>query len=535
MKAGPKGTLSVPPLDLRRLPKRGGSRAIAFVERSVTVPKGTGARRRLKLRPWQREIVHAVLDEPRPRQALVSIPAGNGKSALAAALGLYGLLADRTEGAQVICVASDERQARIILNTARRMVELDPALYARVQLFKDHLLEPHTDSTLFALPADPGALQGWDPSLAIVDELHVVTDDTFEAMAARAGKRDRSLLLAISTPPKVGDDGVMRRLVDHGRAGADPSFYFREFAAPAGCQVDDEQAWALANPALDDFLHRDALRATLPPKMRENAYRRYRLGQWVSLDGAWLPDGAWERCADPSAGIPDGVEVVLGFDGSFSGDCTALVAVTVADRPHVQLVELWEAPEGSRDWRVPVVEVEDAIRAACQRWRVSRSPRTPTAGSGPLSCWTQRASRSGSTRSPRRGWGRQPAGSTRPQSTGCCPTTAVARWPATSPTRCSRRTRAAPGSPKSRRTASGGSTPRWPPSWPTTAPRCWPATAARASTSDELPQHEQTAPGSPLTPRPFAIPSSPCTEEKTAPPALGVTRARRSRARPPAS
>jgi phage terminase large subunit-like protein len=206
--------------------------------------------------------------------------------------------------------------------------------------------------------------------LAIVDELHVVTDDTFEAMAARAGKRDRSLLLAISTPPRLGDDGVMRRLVDHGRAGADPSFYFREFAAPAGCAVDDEQAWALANPALDDFLHRDALRATLPPKMRENAFRRYRLGQWVTLDGAWLPDGAWAACADPGRAVADGAEVVLGFDGSFSGDCTALVAVTVADRPHVHLVQLWEAPEGTRDWRVPVVEVEDAIRAGCRRWRV---------------------------------------------------------------------------------------------------------------------------------------------------------------------
>jgi phage terminase large subunit-like protein len=370
VKAGPKGTVTAAPLDLRRLPKRGGSRAVAFIERYVTVPKGTGARRRLRLRPWQREIVHGLLDEPRPRQGLVSIPAGNGKSTLAAALGLYGLLADRTEGAQVICVASDERQARIIQNTARRMVELDPALYARIQIFKDHLLEPHTDSTLFALPADPGALQGWDPSLAIVDELHVVTDDTFEAMAARAGKRDRSLLLAISTPPRLGDDGVMRRLVDHGRAGADPSFYFREFAAPAGCAVDDEQAWALANPALDDFLHRDALRATLPPKMRENAFRRYRLGQWVTLDGAWLPDGAWAACADPGRAVADGAEVVLGFDGSFSGDCTALVAVTVADRPHVHLVQLWEAPEGTRDWRVPVVEVEDAIRAGCRRWRV---------------------------------------------------------------------------------------------------------------------------------------------------------------------
>jgi phage terminase large subunit-like protein len=371
VKAGPKGTVTAPPLDLRRLPKRGGSRAIAFVERYVVVPKGTGARRRMKLRGWQKSIVRGVLDEPRPRQGLVSIAAGNGKSSLAAALGLFGLLADGVEGAQVLVVASDERQARIVQGTARRMVELEPALAARVQVFKDHLYVPPTDSVFMALPADPGALQGWDPSLAIVDELHVVTDDVFEAIAARAGKRDRSLLLAISTPPKSGaDDSVMRRLVDHGREQADPSFYFAEFAAPAGCPVDDEAAWALANPALDDFLHRDALRATLPPKMRENAFRRYRLGQWVQLDDAWLPDGAWDACADPGRTIPDGADVVCGFDGSFSGDCSVLVAVTVEPRPHVQLVELWEAPEGARDWRVPIVQVEDAIRAACSRWRV---------------------------------------------------------------------------------------------------------------------------------------------------------------------
>ena len=366
MKAGPKGTLSAPPLDLRRLPKRGGARCIAFCERYITVPKGTGAKHRLKLRPWQREIVRGVLDEPRPRQALVAIPAGNGKSTLAAAIGLYGLLGDGVEGAQVLVVASDERQAKIIFRTAKRMVELDRDLSERVQVFADHLLEPHTDSVFMALPADPGSLQGWDPSMALVDELHVVTDDTFEAISARAGKRDRSLLLAISTPPKAGDDGVMRRLVDHGREGFDPSFYFTEFAAPAGCAVDDEDAWKIANPALDDFLHRDALRATLPPKMRENAFRRYRLGQWVGTDAAWLPDGAWAACADATAMIPDGAEVVVAFDGSFNGDTTVLVVATVDQRPHIDLVELWN-PDGRQ---VPVVDVEEAIRQACRRWRV---------------------------------------------------------------------------------------------------------------------------------------------------------------------
>jgi phage terminase large subunit-like protein len=366
MRAGPKGHVTAPPLNLRRLPRRGGARAIAFIERYVTVPKGTGARHRMNLRPWQREIIRGVLDDPRPRQALVAIPAGNGKSTLAAAIGLYGLLGDGVEGAQVLVVASDERQARIIFRTAKRMVELDKDLSARVQIFADHLLEPRTDSIFMALPADAGSLQGWDPSMALVDELHVVTDDTFEAMAARAGKRDRSLLLAISTPPKAGDDGVMRRLVDHGREGADPSFYFREFGAPAGCAVDDEAAWEIANPALDDFLHRDALRATLPPKMRENAFRRYRLGQWVGVDDAWLPDGAWAACADATITIADGTEVVLAFDGSFNGDTTVLTVATVAERPHVDVVELWEAA----GTQVPIVDVEAAIRQACRRWRV---------------------------------------------------------------------------------------------------------------------------------------------------------------------
>jgi phage terminase large subunit-like protein len=365
VRAGPKGNLDAPPLDLRRLPKGRGARCIAFCERYLTVPKGTGAKHRLRLRGWQQSIVRGVL-EPHVRQALVAIPAGNGKSTLAAAIGLYGLLGDGVEGAQVLVVASDERQARIIFRTAKRMVELDRDLSARVQVFADHLLEPRTDSIFMALPADAGSLQGWDPSMALVDELHVVTDDTFEAMAARAGKRDRSLLLAISTPPKAGDDGVMRRLVDHGREGGDPSFYFTEFSAPAGCAVDDEDAWSIANPALDDFLHRDALRATLPPKMRENAFRRYRLGQWVGVDAAWLPDGAWAACTDATRSIPDGAEVVLSFDGSFNGDTTVLTVASVDQRPHVDLVELWEAA----GTQVPIVDVEQAVRAACRRWRV---------------------------------------------------------------------------------------------------------------------------------------------------------------------
>jgi len=299
------------------------------------------------------------------------MPAGNAKSTLGAALGLYGLLGDGVQGAQVPIIASDKRQAGIIQRTVRRMVELDEELAEQVQLYFDYLYVPRTDSVLQALPAELAALQGWDPSMAIIDELHVVTTDVYESVAARAGKRDQSLLLALSTPPRDGDtDSVMWRLVEHGRAGDDASFFYVEFAAPPGCDLDDEAAWHVANPALGDFLHLDALRATRRT-MRDSTFRAWRLGQWPGvIDNAWLPDGAWAACADPTRSIADQADVVLAFDGSFSRDCSVVVAATVEPHPHVELVAVWEAPEGTRDWRVPVVQVEDAIRAACARWRV---------------------------------------------------------------------------------------------------------------------------------------------------------------------
>jgi phage terminase large subunit-like protein len=154
------------------------------------------------------------------------------------------------------------------------MVELEPRLAEQTQVFQSRLYAPHTDSTLVVLSAEPGALQGWNPSLAIVDELHVVTRQVWDAVSLAAGKRDRSLTLAISTPGPARE-GVMWDLVEHGRRGDDPSFVYVEYAAPKDCEVDDEDTWAVANPALGDFLYLDALRSTMRTT-READFRRYR-------------------------------------------------------------------------------------------------------------------------------------------------------------------------------------------------------------------------------------------------------------------
>jgi phage terminase large subunit-like protein len=66
--------------------------------------------------------------------------------------------------------------------------------------------------------------------------------------------------------------------------------------------------------------------------------------------------------------------VVLGFDGSFNNDSTALVAVSCpaeGELPHIEVVAAWERPQNaSNDWSVPILDVEDEIRNACRRFAV---------------------------------------------------------------------------------------------------------------------------------------------------------------------
>lgn len=378
------------PLPMIGAPSKLDYRRIAwFVERYIIVPKGVGARGPMKLRPWQKAMVKHFYPPtgPRPRTALVSIPRGNGKSTLAAALGLYGLLADDVEGAQVLIVASDERQARIVYNAARRMVELSPELARRVVTYGDRLYVPGTDSVMMPLPAEASALQGHDPSLMIIDELHVVTERVWDAVTLASGKRAQSLNLAISTPAD-NVNSIMWRLVEYGRANADDkAFRLIEYAAPEGCELDDREAWAIANPALGDFLAEDALAATMTTS-REESFRRYRLGQWVGSANAWLPWGAWEKIQDSSRGLPEsGTAICLGFDGSASGDSTVLIGATVEPEPYLFTVGIWERPEDAKVWRVPRAEVSSAVESAMKRYDVLELAADPWGWRSELEEW----------------------------------------------------------------------------------------------------------------------------------------------------
>lgn len=385
MAAGPKKAITAEPLNFKGWPRDRARRRARFIKEFLVVPRGHGAGKPVKLRDFQREILDGAYAAG-VRTALVSLPRGNGKTAFAAMLGLAELFVGPAS-AEVLVVASDQRQANITFNLARRMVELNPVLAERVHIYRDRLYVPETDSNLIPLPAEYGALQGYDPSLLIVDELHVVTNEVWEAATTAAGKRPESLTLAISTPAS-SEDSVMWSLVKHGRAGTDPQFYFKEYAAPEGCAVDDREAWKIANPALackEPFLAEDALEA-VRKTIREPVFRQLRLGQWAKGVDSWLPFGAWEALADPDRQV-DG-KIVLAFDGSASGDSTALIGATVEKAPHVFVAGLWENP-GDLRWRVPRGEVAERVRYMFAHYDVVELAADPWGWRTELEAWAE--------------------------------------------------------------------------------------------------------------------------------------------------
>lgn len=118
--------------------------------------------------------------------------------------------------------------------------------------------------------------------------------------------------------------------------------------------------------------------------LREPVFRQLRLEQWVSGAEAWLPWDLWADRADPTRMVADRERVVLAFDGSASGDSTALIGCPVGPPgTHLFVAGLWENP-GDPRWRVPREDVGNAVAAAFDRWDLPSWPGTRGAG-GPRS------------------------------------------------------------------------------------------------------------------------------------------------------
>lgn len=337
----------------------------------------------LLLRPWQKSLMqHAYARRTdgryKHRRLLIGLPRKSGKSAIGSGMALYALMMG-PRGGEVYSCAADRDQARIVFGSAKAMVENSPELAAQTKLYRDVIEVPSTGSIYRVLSSEAFTKEGLNPHAVIFDEVHASPDDElWNVMALAMSARVDPMLIGITTPgvksDRTGQDSIAYRLYQHGQRIAsgeldDPSFFMAWWKASDDADHTDPATWKAANPGFGDLQDPEDFAASVK-STPENEFKTKRLGMWVNAQTAWLPSGSWDRLttAPPP---PDDVECVLGFDGSFSGDSTALVGVTVEETPRVWLVRAWEKqPNDTDDWRVDIAEVEATILAECGRRRV---------------------------------------------------------------------------------------------------------------------------------------------------------------------
>jgi len=348
-----------------------------------------------KLLPFQKDVIRDIYAPDsnglrKRRTYILGLPRKNGKSQLGAALALYHLIGDRHDSApQVISAAGDRAQARLVFDEASRMVQMSPELSEACVVLRNEIRCKHNHGVYKAVSADAGLQQGLNPSFVVFDELHVFKNsDLFDALTLGSAARRSPLTLVISTAGFDLDSplGVLYqaglRVDGHMINGVaqkgeeDRPAYGMSWFGPTLSDMQSEAwdhrdplVWRKHNPAWGIMPNpEEEFRAALN-QTHESAFIRYRLNGWTTSANAYLPAGAWAALTNEGRKLQGREEVVLGFDGAWKGDSTALVAVALDDF-HIEVLGHWEAPTNDPDWRTPAPEVELAIIQAMEKYKV---------------------------------------------------------------------------------------------------------------------------------------------------------------------
>lgn len=323
-------------------------RNIAWIEKRCRVPEGMHAGKPLKLRPWQKDEIRRIYDNPAgTRMAIISFARKNGKTALAACLLLLHLCGPESlPNTQLVSAAQSRDQAALLFKLAAKMIRLNPDMVGQITIrdsFKE-LHFPARGTEYRALSSDAGTAYGLSPVFAVHDELGQVKgphSELFEAVETAMGAHAAPLSVVISTQAPTDAD-LLSVLIDDALTGNDATTTLALFSAPRfvldghgrKVKVDAfaEETVRLANPAFGDFRNAqdamdNAAKARRMPA-REPAYRNLILNQRVQMRSPFVTESVWlENGAAPTVPNWQGMRVFAGLDLSATTDLCSLVVI----------------------------------------------------------------------------------------------------------------------------------------------------------------------------------------------------------------
>ena len=305
----------------------------AFLE-LLAFGSGDWAGKPFRLQEWQRDPIREfygnVTTEAEENRKFrifqylyLEIPKKNGKTEVAAGLGLYHLLGDGEKNPQVYICAADKDNATICYNAMCGMLDARPFLDKKVKRIPSKRKIELAGGSGFVqvLSAEAYSKHGYNASCVIFDELHAQPNRAlWDIMTFGAGSaRLQPVWIVLTT---AGDDPDRHsigweiheqcRKILAARSGTGPAEDDNPIWLPVmygmpddpeeieKIDIYDEEVWRRCNPSIGVTIPLRTIRQEAADakksEAKERLFRWLRLNQWIATKAVgWLPLTLYDR------------------------------------------------------------------------------------------------------------------------------------------------------------------------------------------------------------------------------------------------
>lgn len=276
-------------------------------------------------------------------KALISMARKNGKSALISGIAIYEFLAGKypRHNRQIYCTAQSREQASIVFNMVVQRLDgllaKSEAIRKDVRKVRNEITQNSTYSVLKPLSKDTGNINGFAPTLSILDEYGASkTNEMMEVLESGAILQPNMLTLIISTAyfdlnsPMYAQEYKHAEKILSGEVDQD-NYFALIYEQDDEKEIYDQEMWIKSNPLLEVESIKETLIRNLSARFDEMVAKNDLLGLIVKNFNMWkqgaensfLPAKEWQACeSDPIDKY--GKQCYIGIDLSRVNDLTAV-------------------------------------------------------------------------------------------------------------------------------------------------------------------------------------------------------------------
>lgn len=258
------------------------------------------------LQPWQQFVIAAIYGfyvketgERLTKYVYIEISRKNGKTAFAAGLCLFHLIADGEMDAEVDLAANSKDQAKIAFKFCSQFAKgIDPKGKDLVS-FRDKVKFEKMLSLLQVFAADDSKLDGFNASMYLIDEYHAAKNTGLkDVLQSSQGMRDNPMAIIITTAgfDKLGPCYQYREMCTEVLSGLkeNDSLFAAIYSLDEGDDWRDPNNWAKSNPNLGITVKPQYLQTQVQSakntKSEEVGIKTKNFNIWCDSETVWIPE-----------------------------------------------------------------------------------------------------------------------------------------------------------------------------------------------------------------------------------------------------